>query len=311
MSAMDPVLQAARDAARGVAPDFEPQRFVARSVKTHVVQGTIGGVSVVAKVLSNSQPYWRWYLGREIALYRAFERRPPPIAVPRFIAADAERGVLLLQETRGRHLARGRAAAARCDAATVERLAADLLRLAAWDAFPDESTLQSAGAPPGYRGGQSRPLPDPRATVPWLEACVARWSERGLLRPRLTAAALERLSAPLELRFAHGDLLLRNVFQVDERLVYFDWEFAGAYLFGWDLGLLWVGLQGAPRAALERIIDGLAHARRAQTRLAALLATVRELEVRRVSLRQGAEHPLVQRLLDDVALAGRRLSGVL
>jgi hypothetical protein len=39
------------------------------------VRGVLQGQPVVAKVLSHDAPHWRWYLEREIALYRTCTRR--------------------------------------------------------------------------------------------------------------------------------------------------------------------------------------------------------------------------------------------
>ncbi|MCA9672393.1 MAG: hypothetical protein KC503_42660, partial [Myxococcales bacterium] len=83
-----------------------------------------------------------------------------------------------------------------------------------------------------------------------------------------------------------------------------DWEFCGLYPRGWDLGLLWVGLRPDGRALLEQQLD-------AETRRdvdhATVLAAARELEVRRVSLRQAESHPLVQALVADLARARQRV----
>lgn len=302
METMDPVLQAAHEATRRVAPDFVPRRRVAQSVKTHTVRGVLRGQPVVAKVLSHDAPHWRWYLEREIALYRAFERCPPPLRIPRLIAADEAAGALLLEDCRGRLLGRGRRAAARMNAELATQVAEALLRLADWE--PPELPEPATQLPPRSGG---RPLPDPLASVPWLEACVTRWTARELLDQATGSALRERLAvAPLELTFAHGDLLLRNVIQTRHERVYFDWEFAGRYPFGWDLGLLWVGLREAARDALEQAIHQLPRTRREQALLGAVLAAARELEVRRVSLHQGAGHPLVRDLVRDLALALKR-----
>jgi hypothetical protein len=299
------VLQAARDATRSVLPSFEPDRVIARSVKTHLVLGTLGkGRKVVAKVLSNPSLHWRWYLSWETALYRVFDRRPPPVRVPAFIAADAPRGVLVLEHCCGRLLSHGRNAAARVGFETIEALAAALLDLSRWRHAPPAAGAE--GSLESDRGPRARPLPDPRDIVAWLQRCAARWSERGLLEHGTCEALRLRLARPLELAFAHGDLLLRNVIEQRASLAFVDWEFAGRYPFGWDLGVLWVGLSARQRDTLDRIIDGLPAARSEQVRLCALLAAARELEVRRVSLRQGPEHPLVLRLERDLELARAR-----
>jgi hypothetical protein len=300
------VLEAARDATRDVIPGFVPHRVIARSVKTHLVLGTLrDGREVVAKVLSNPAPHWRWYLSWEIALYGVFHSQPPPVRVPALLAADAEQGVLVLEHCRGRLLSHGRNAAARVGPRTIETLTAGLLDLSQWPHAP-RAPGGAEGALDGDRGPRARALPNPRDTVAWLGRCVDRWRERGLLEAETCARLGRRLARPVELGFAHGDLLLRNVIEEQTGLALVDWEFAGKYPFGWDLGLLWVGLGAAQRSALERIIDVLPLARGEQVRLCALLAAARELEVRRVSLRQGPEHPLVLRLERDLEIAGER-----
>lgn len=89
-----------------VCPRFVPGTVLHRSATSFVVAGSVDLSPVVAKVLAGGAPFWREHFLREVEAYRLFESVPPPVRTPQLLAADAERGVLLLERVFGRPLAR-------------------------------------------------------------------------------------------------------------------------------------------------------------------------------------------------------------
>jgi aminoglycoside phosphotransferase (APT) family kinase protein len=73
---------------------------------------------------------------------------------------------------------------------------------------------------------------------------LARATRLGLLdAPEAEALTAVARLHHRRLRFAHGDLVVRNVLRHRDGLALIDWEWAGLYPAGYDEALLWFSLQ--------------------------------------------------------------------
>ena len=127
---------------KAVCPDFTPERVIARTSKSRLVRGRLAGQQVVAKVVVSDAPVWHWLLRREIALYHGFATSAPPVRTPRYITADPDRSVLVVEHLDGRRLASGRHVGGSLGRDVVAALLAALDALMGWDRLHE-----SAGHP--------------------------------------------------------------------------------------------------------------------------------------------------------------------
>ena len=281
--------------ARALVPGLEPAPGrVRRSVKCVLVPCAVRGRAAIVKKLYGPDAPWRWYLAREIALGRAFARDPPPVRVPRLLAGDAARGLVVMERLSGRplgavrHDPRGRAVASDEAWRTLLELRC---AIAAWS---PPATITSAPAPDAATRAEMRArlLEDPSAPLAWAADGLARCAALGLLDARDAARLTHAIDAD-GARFQHGDLLLRNVVCDREgALAVVDWECAGPHPRAWDAALLSVW---APRWAREAL--RAEHAAEAFDACAAF-ALARELAFRRS---RGASDPVSARLRADLA----------
>lgn len=263
---------------RELLPSFQPRpRTLRRTLKSIVIAGDSGAGPVLCKKLVHADPLWRWYFARELELYRGFATELPPVRVPRPIASDPERQLLIVEELPGPPLARLRRAAAGDDALVAQAVAL-CTQLAGWTRG---LALAPSAPPPAalQRALRSRLLEDPSAPVGWVRDGVARGVALGLCDAALASAVLAAIEAHPRTTFAHGDLLPRNLLRVDGGLAPVDWECAGSYLEGWDRALLWVNLPAARSRIEATFSDG--GAGRAAFWACAGFALVRELKFRR------------------------------
>jgi hypothetical protein len=249
------------EAARRLRTDFAPADLLQRSGKTIVIGGSVGPQPVVAKVLLDRGPFWRDKFDREISIYSAFARQAPPVRAPRLIDADPSRGVLILERLAGRPLAADRYPGGPLPADELTAVLDVVELIARW-----------------------RPEP-PTAWGGWDYAeRLDRYRGHGLLSDadqRALAALLDQ-AGPVRC-FAHGDVLPGNVRLLDGgRLALLDWEFAGFYLPGFDLALLWVLLRSLPaRQLVVGRLAGADHAVRAAFTVNQAMALTRELRIHR------------------------------
>ncbi|GIH73033.1 phosphotransferase family protein [Sphaerimonospora thailandensis] len=234
-------------AVQRVRPDFVPTDLLRHTSKTIVMSGSVGPQQVVAKVLVDRGPFWRDKFDREVGMYRAFTRHAPPVRVPRLVDADAPAGVLVLERLTGRRLADDRYPAGPVPADDITAVLDAVASLARW-----EPPMPLSGW--DYRERVER---DYRAGL--LDD-----DDHRALAVLLAQAGSRRC-------FAHGDLLPSNVRLLADsgepgQVALLDWEFAGLYLPGFDLALLWV-LLGAVSPA-RHLIDTRIAAADPQTRAA-------------------------------------------
>jgi Ser/Thr protein kinase RdoA (MazF antagonist) len=227
-----------------LCPSFRPDGPPRRYRKSVIVPGVVDGRAVVAKCSLRLDPDgpWRWYAEREHTLYEHFARDPPPVRVPRLIAGDPARGVLVIERFQGAPMATRRRAGRPLGRALLSRLRELIERLAAWGASAPPAVLPT---PVQRMRMRADLLEDPAAPHDWLVAAAERCAARGHLDADVATALRGR-----RCQFAHGDLLLRNVFEVDGEVGLVDWECAGLHPVGWDLALLSVQVAAEEAASL-------------------------------------------------------------
>ncbi|HEV2088598.1 MAG TPA: phosphotransferase [Cryptosporangiaceae bacterium] len=219
-----------------VSPALVPGEVLHRSATSFVVAGTIDFAPVVAKVLANGSPFWGEQFRREIEAYRIFEHNPPPVRVPRLVAADQSRAVLVTERLFGRPVTNDRHPTSAIPSAELAGAFTQVRRLNAWRPGLGQSWQVDYG-PRIERAHRQRLLDDDdRAAV---------------------LALAERAAGQRE--FAHGDLVLNNVLKIEGGFGFVDWAAAGEYLPGFDLAQLWVllGELHGPRLVVEDMVgDG-------------------------------------------------------
>ncbi|MFC0862425.1 phosphotransferase family protein [Sphaerimonospora cavernae] len=252
-------------AARRLRPDFERADLLQHTGKTIVIGGSTAGRPAVVKVLLGGDPFWRDKFVNEIAVCRAFARQTPPVAVARLVDADEQAGVLIVERLAGRPLAVDRYPAGPLPAGVITAVVDAVATLADWQP----------------------PAPLPR----WWDykERLDRYRGYGLLDDddhHALAVLLDMTG--LRRCFAHGDVLPGNIRLLAEpaspdRVALLDWEFAGTYLPGLDLALLWV-LLGATPPARHVIMSRLAAAdppTRAAFTINQAMVLTRELRIHR------------------------------
>jgi len=238
--------------------------MVRRSIKCVLEPCELRGVPAIRKRLEKTVPPWRFYMRREIALYRAFAKTKLPVRVPKMLAHDVDRGFIVLERIEGKPLAPSRHKAP-TDRATWNEIAvvARAIRTmrAKIDVEPSDEDV---------RAMRKRLLEDP--TSPWIAEGLVECSRRGLIDMK-TAKRLVGDLKPSQ--FQHGDLLLRNVLRDERGLVVVDWECAGSHAEGWDAALLSVFAPPFAREALAEGVDA------ASLRACYVFALLREIVFRR------------------------------
>jgi aminoglycoside phosphotransferase (APT) family kinase protein len=277
---------------------FRPTGALLPARKSEVLPGELDGMAVVAKRLARPNAVWQWYWEREVAIYRAFAATPPSFRVPRFVAADDERGILVIERLPGVQLATRRHPHAELGDAVIGDLVELRARIAAWPgAFP------TVEPPPAVRTElRRRLLEDP--TGDWIREGIWRGVELAILDNGDGNLLSDAISDHDATAMCHGDLLLRNALIDGDAVGVADWECAGLHLADWDLALVWAQLGPTARAALEARVD--AGPRRCAFLAIGAFALVREVSFLRV-FRQGKRTRGVDALLGDL---GRTIAQV-
>ncbi|XHM94524.1 phosphotransferase [Peterkaempfera sp. SMS 1(5)a] len=286
-----PLVRAAMAHVTRICPSFTPRQLIREDSRHVLVAGTVGRTPVVAKCLTPTvrrgpeELRWVESFRHEVACYRAFVRLRPPVRLPKLVAADPDRCVLLLERVPGRPAARERHPG---DAPTPGEVRAVLGSIRA---------LNLWRPPSGFHA----PLDYPTE--------IARYHALGLLTDRDTGDLQQLLHglAHTPAQFCHGDALLSNVLLAPSGPVLVDWERAGWYLPGYDLAVLWSVLSGD--TAARRQISQLAQASGTVLRDAFLVNLILVLmrELRRYDVPGAGEEQriLIRRLHDDASLARR------
>ncbi|MGW6914221.1 aminoglycoside phosphotransferase family protein [Kitasatospora sp. NPDC054939] len=287
-----PAVRAALAGVARICPAFTPRQVLREGSRHILVAGTIGRAPVVAKCLAPQASRAEYFeqlvadFHHEVAVYRAFVRHRPPVRLPRLVAADHDRCVLVMERVPGRPAARERHPVNAPTPGEIRAVLGSLRTLNLWR--PPTEVFQ------------------PRLDY-GLE--IARYHSVGQLTDRDAGdlrGLLHGLSqTPLQLN--HGDALLSNVLLAPSGPVLVDWEQAGWYLPGYDLAVLWSVLSGD--TAARRQISQLAQSGGTLARDAFLvnlvLVLMREIRLYDVPGAGEEQRIMIRRLYDDAALARR------
>ncbi|MFJ2868375.1 phosphotransferase [Kitasatospora sp. NPDC087314] len=287
-----PAVRAALASVARICPAFTPRQVLREGSRHILVAGTIGRAPVVAKCLAPQAVRSGHFeqlvadFHHEVAVYRAFVRHRPPVRLPRLVAADHDRCVLVMERVPGRPAARERHPVNAPTPGEVRALLGAVRTLNLWR--PPTDVFQ------------------PRMDYP-LE--IARYHSVGQLTDR-DAGDLRGLLHGLghtPLQLCHGDALLSNMLLAPSGPVLVDWEQAGWYLPGYDLAVLWSVLSGD--TAARRQISQLAQSGGTLARDAFLvnlvLVLMREIRLYDVPGAGEEQRIMIRRLYDDAALARR------
>jgi Phosphotransferase enzyme family len=245
----------------GRCPDFIAGRVLRRSSKSLVLAGSVRGQQVIGKVLLDRSAFWRERFEQETEAYRYFTEHPPPFLVPRLIEASEACGLLATERVEGQPLAPGR--------------------------YPDgplgvedvDAVLSTIGKVGGWTPGDGAPF----QRVFDYPARLGRYRRLGLLgddeHTRLTSLVSDL--ADSSWGFCHGDALLSNFLRVEGGCALVDWEFAGFFLRGFDMALLWTLLEATPHARerIERVAQAGGAGDQAAFLVNLAMALTREIKI--------------------------------
>ena len=269
-----PDLAAIVDLVRAELPGLRLDGPLARSLKCHVLAGSLDDRPVVIKWLDRPDPPWAWYFERERRLLAAFAAAGERDVVPELLASGPR--WMALARRPGLALATGRLAPDATDSAVVAALRARA-RLArtttAWPDLPADA--------PTHAELRARLLEDPRDGLGWCTDGLARGAALGLIDPPDAALAIDALRAWPVLARSHGDLLPRNVLVDGDAAHLVDLECAGDHPEAWDHALLWANLPTGLRPLVEADFDLSTFPRRRAFWACVVFALVRETKFAR------------------------------
>ncbi|MFJ6623309.1 aminoglycoside phosphotransferase family protein [Kitasatospora sp. NPDC091335] len=287
-----PAVRAALASVAWICPAFTPRQVLREGSRHILVAGTIGRAPVVAKCLAPQAVRSEYFeqlvadFHHEVAVYRAFVRHRPPVRLPRLVAADHDRCVLVMERVPGRPAARERHPVNAPTPGEVRALLTAVRTLNLWR--PPTDVFQ------------------PRLDYP-ME--IARYHSVGQLTDR-DAGDLRALlhglgTTPLQL--CHGDALLSNMLLAPSGPVLVDWEQAGWYLPGYDLAVLWSVLSGdtAARRQISQLAQNGGTLARDAFLVNLVLVLMREIRLYDVPGAGEEQRIMIRRLYDDAALARR------
>jgi len=286
MSAPVPGPEAVASLAARVCPGFTAGAVLRRTPRSLLLSGSVGRGPVVVKFLTDPSPHWLQRFRHEVNAYRTFTRQRPPVRVPRLVAADPERRILVLEHVAGRPAGTERhpgTAMARADVRAV------------LNAF---TTLNRWKPPAG-----SFPLAFD------YPARVDRYHKLGLLTDR-DAGDLSQLLRGLSrvpAQFCHGDAVLSNVLLTAQGATLVDWESSGYHMPGYDLAVLWTLLARDPMTRRQIIQTAQQSGSLARDAFLVnlMLVLVREIRLSDVAPVAEDQRRLMRRLHDDCAMVRR------
>lgn len=214
------------------------------------------GERVVAKSLAVDGEYARARFAHEATVHRRFIAYPPPVRAPKLILTDGLR-LLVVERLPGEPLNSERFPGNLSESTRLDALLRTLEKLHEWQ--PPRSEFPVVfNYPDRFR----------------------RYRGYGLLTDD-EEAALTSAFGPLAgaWEFNHGDPVPSNVLVEDDDALLIDWEYAGWFLPGFDLAMLFTMLTNTPYA-LRRIEQAVAR-HRIEVPFAINLAVVLTRELRR------------------------------
>nr|WP_037582463.1 aminoglycoside phosphotransferase family protein [Phaeacidiphilus oryzae] len=285
-------MRQAVQAVRRICPAFVPRQLLRENATHILIGGSAGRTPVVAKCLAEparlADDGAAERFRHEIAAYRAFVRRRPPVRLSKLVAADTERCVLVLERVPGRPAALERHPANAPTPGEVRAVLGSVRALNLWQ-------------PPS---GQFEMMLD-------YPAEIARFHALGLLTDR-DAGDLRQLLhgvAQSQPQFCHGDALLCNALLAPSGPVLMDWERAGWYLPGYDLAVLWAVLAGdtAARRQISQLAQASGTVQRDAFLVNLLLVLMREIRMHDDPAAGEEQRILLRRLQEDAALARKAI----
>ncbi|MET7304261.1 aminoglycoside phosphotransferase family protein [Embleya sp. NPDC005575] len=269
-----------------ICPGFTAGAVLRRTPRSLLLSGSVGRGPVVVKYLTDPSPHWLQRFRHEVNAYRTFTRQRPPVRVPRLIAADPERRILVMEHVAGRPAANERhpgTAMARADVRAV---------------LHTFTTLNRWKPPPG-----SFPLAFD------YPARVDRYHKLGLLTDRDAGdlAQLLRGLSRVPAQFCHGDAVLSNVLLTAQGAALVDWESSGYHLPGYDLAVLWTLLARDPmtRRQIIQTAQQSGSLSRDAFLVNLMLVLVREIRLNDVGPGKEDQRRLLRRLHDDCGMVRR------
>lgn len=203
-------------------PHFVFSGTISETGKSKIFSGRINKKPVVVKLLSVKDAYWRAKFANEIKVYRNFSRHDAPVKTAKVIYTNISKGIIVYEQLMGQPLSGARYPTEPAQFAYCPRLVAAIEKISEYSHLPIQRETCS--------------------NIFRLRKASSYASLDILSSDDL--AKIKQLSAISggAVTFAHGDLLLGNCLLLDrdDSLVCLDWEFAGHYLKGFDLALLWI-----------------------------------------------------------------------
>ena len=246
-----------------------------RTGKCELLRGVTQAGPVFAKRLIETGTLWQRLFAREIENYELFELTPPPVRVPRLVAADPTQKLLIIEAVDGLPLATDRYPASEPARNHLLSVIATADVLGRWRKAPGSTREQERG---------DVTLPGEPDVTEWYVDRIRRAAGEGDFLPPREADALLAVARQGGVigEFAHGDLLLTNVLAGPE-IVLIDWEYGGEFIAGWDLAVLWTICQdhSSARSLIEEHVAAWPVERRQGFLLNQAVAVEREIRIHR------------------------------
>lgn len=217
-------------------PLFEFSGVIAETGKSKVFSGRINNTPVFVKILSLADAYWKNKFTNEIKTYRVFSRHEAPVKTLKVIYSNIHKGIIVYEQLMAQSLSHARYPADPAQFTYCQHIVADIKKISGYKHLPRQANA----------GDNKR----------WIRK-ASDYTNSGILN----SDDLDKIKHLLnisghDVEFAHGDLLFTNclILDQDDSVAYLDWEFAGYYLRGYDLALLWIIMMKSPDSR-EYILD--------------------------------------------------------
>lgn len=209
-------------------PFFEFSGTIAETDKSKVVSGRINNTPVFVKVLSLADAYWKNKFTNEIKIYRAFSRHAAPVKILKVVYSNIRKGIIVYEQLIAQPLSHARYPSDPAQFAYCPRIVADIKKISRYSYLPRRANAGDNNS--------------------WIHK-ASNYTNSGILNPGDLVKIKHLLNiSGHDVEFAHGDVLFTNclILSQDGSVAYLDWEFAGYYLKGYDLALLWIIMMKSP-----------------------------------------------------------------
>lgn len=209
-------------------PHFEFAGIIAETCKSKVVFGRLNNKPVVVKILSLGVAHWRDKFANEIKIYRCFSNYGAPVKIVKVVYSNIRKGIIVYEQLMAQPLSHARYPADPAQFKYCQRIVSDIEKISGYRHLPRQANAGDNNF--------------------WIRK-ASNYTNSGILN----SYDLNKIKHLLNIsgrgvEFAHGDLLFTNclIFDQDDSVAYLDWEFAGYYLKGYDLALLWIIMMKSP-----------------------------------------------------------------